>query len=104
MPLGKTGNFQAIPLILRVSAGSPARNGAVTDLSRSFRLSWLRWVSPSNRNYLTIQRLGHSLLNFRFGIAHANRRGVKENNHLSSEFETWSKHDTHSYSLLLQTE
>ena len=27
-----------IPLILRVSAGSPARNGAVTDLSRSSRL------------------------------------------------------------------
>jgi hypothetical protein len=35
MPIGKHEVTSGIPQILHVSAGSPARNGAVTDLSRS---------------------------------------------------------------------
>jgi len=38
MPIGKHEVISVIPQILHVSAGTPARNGAVTDLSRSSQL------------------------------------------------------------------
>jgi hypothetical protein len=71
MPLRKWPEF---PKILHVSAGSPARNGAVTDLSRSSPPFLVALRLSVESQLVTIQRLGNSLFNFRFGIAHATRR------------------------------